>query len=85
VIFLAGYIRQNEMEPAPLIIVIDDDEDDRFMLREAFMAIDSNIVVIETYHGRHALDLLSTMHLRPALILADRMATRCIHLHPSKA
>lgn len=53
--------------------MVDDDEDDRFLLKDAFESVDKNIVIVEICDGMELIELLNSqnLELEPALILMD--------------
>jgi CheY-like chemotaxis protein len=55
------------------IFLVDDDEDDRFFLREAFEGITTIIQIVEFADGQQLIDLLGsqTTDPKPALIVLD--------------
>src|SRR5688572_22196359 len=57
-----------------LILHVDDDQDDRYLVRSTINSIDHSIKLQEAFNGRHALDLLNEAKLAgkfPSLIILD--------------
>lgn len=52
------------------IYLVDDDQDDRFLLKEAILGIDKNLTIIEVENGINLLQLIAKNTL-PNLILLD--------------
>ena len=59
------------LQPAITVLIIDDDEDDRFFMQHAFKADSSLTQVHLAAGGQQALDLLSSTQLLPDVILLD--------------
>ena len=58
----------------PVILLVDDDIDDRLLLKEALISINNNCLVLEALDGRKALIWLrdaSDKHMLPDLIVLD--------------
>src|SRR5687768_3290465 len=54
------------------ILIIDDDEDDCYILNEALKEIDSNLLCINQHHGMNAIDYLKkNISMLPDLIFLD--------------
>jgi CheY-like chemotaxis protein len=60
------------------IFLVDDDEDDRFFLREAFEGITTITQIVEFADGQQLIDLLGsqTTDPKPALIVLDMIMPR---------
>lgn len=54
-----------------MILLVDDDNDDRYLLGEAFKSIDSNVQIIEVMSGACALGMIHSMQPLPSLIVVD--------------
>jgi CheY-like chemotaxis protein len=62
------------VDRTPVILIVDDDPDDIFMLQDALRVIDPSIEIIEAYDGVAALAILDDMEHRaiyPDLIIID--------------
>lgn len=53
------------------IIIIEDDEDDQFMLKEAFKKLDYKYTLVFFSDGNEALEYLTKHEITPFLILSD--------------
>ena len=62
------------MDKTPLILIVDDDPDDIFLLSNALMSKDPSIKIVEAYDGEAALalleDMIESVEL-PNLIIVD--------------
>lgn len=62
------------VEKAPLILIVDDDPDDIFLLQSALSSKDPSVKIVEAYDGEAALVILQDMIERvelPNLIIID--------------
>lgn len=59
------------LHQAITVLIIDDDEDDRFFMEQAFKADSSHTQVYAAPSGQQALDLLSSARPLPDIILLD--------------
>jgi CheY-like chemotaxis protein len=62
------------VEKSPLILIVDDDPDDIFLLSNALMSKDPSIKIVEAYDGEAALVLLEDMIEKvelPNLVIID--------------
>jgi CheY-like chemotaxis protein len=60
------------MDMPKRIYLVDDDEDDRFLVREALMQVNPGILVIEAMDGLHLFEIIASAdHEFPSLILLD--------------
>lgn len=71
--------------PSHCIIVADDDEDDRFLLRLAFQQQSPQSVVLFAVDGLELLNTLTETPLRPCLIILDLNMPRLNGLEALKA
>lgn len=65
---------QSEMKAIPEIILVDDDEEDRRLLTEAFNDINSSLTITEFFYGEDALACLEEKKISghfPVLIVLD--------------
>jgi len=55
-----------------IVYLVDDDEDDRFIIKEAIKSVDAGVIVIEAINGADLLkNLTSNDHPKPGLIVMD--------------
>lgn len=56
----------------PLIYLVDDDDDDRFLLREAILAVETDATILEAMNGLDLLEkLIQSANQQVALVLLD--------------
>lgn len=60
------------MMPSSIILIVDDDADDRFLFREALREIDISLLCLESENGKEAMEMLCAQDaLLPDFIFID--------------
>ncbi|QHV99386.1 response regulator [Spirosoma endbachense] len=58
-------------QPTPTVLVVDDDEDDRYLLQQAFEAVFPSVRVLYMASGEEASTYLGTCNRSPELLITD--------------